>query len=128
MLSVTDNSRGARGDVTALAAASPNSEANLDRYGESCRPVHLTQFIGAKLEADERVGRRFGTSAAPRPWAILDAADSRPAGLLDHALAIESSLNRALSASICAVSREVAYPCITSTACSLICHLQRVGS
>jgi len=57
MLSVTDNSRGARGDVSAVATASPNSEANLDRYGESCRPVHLAQFIGPKREA---VGRRFG--------------------------------------------------------------------
>ena len=52
MLSVTDNSRGARGDVTAVAAESPNSEANLDRYGESCRPVHLAQSIGPKPEAD----------------------------------------------------------------------------
>jgi hypothetical protein len=81
MLSVTDNSRGARGDVTAVAVASPNSEANLDRYGESCQPVHFTQFISPKFDADERVGRRFGTSVAPRPWAILDAADSRPASL-----------------------------------------------
>lgn len=45
MLSVTDNSRGARGDVTAVAVASPNSEANLDRYGESCQPVHFTQLV-----------------------------------------------------------------------------------
>ena len=80
MLSVTDNSRGARGDVTAVAAASPNSEANLDRYGESFRPVHLAQSIGPKPEADSvsAEGLANGTSATARPCAILDAADRDP--------------------------------------------------
>jgi len=72
MLSVTDNSQGARGDVSAVAAASANSEANLDRYGESCRPAHLAQFIGPKPEADSvsAEGLVMERPAASRLWAI----------------------------------------------------------
>jgi hypothetical protein len=83
MLSVTDNSQGARGDVSAVAAASPNSEANLDCYGESCRPAHLAQFIGPKPEADSvsAEGLANGTSRGIVALGDLDAADSPRADL-----------------------------------------------
>ena len=57
MLSVTDNSQGARGDVSSLAAPSPNSEVLISIVlAGSCSPGGLHQFIGPNLEADKRVG------------------------------------------------------------------------
>jgi hypothetical protein len=87
------------------------------------RDVQTINPLGAERRA--ATARRGCEKRRALRWVGLK---MRRASVGSHVLPIESSLNRALSASIWAVSREVAYPCITSTARSLICHFQMVGS
>ena len=57
MLSVTDNSQGARGDVKDVAADSPNSEANLSLSGGSILHRKRPPAIGKGRKQPAQPGR-----------------------------------------------------------------------
>jgi hypothetical protein len=48
MLSVTDNSQRARGDVSGVAAPSSNSEVNLDHFDRKLQPWKSPQIHRSK--------------------------------------------------------------------------------
>ena len=48
MLSVTDNSQRARGDVSGVAAPSSNSEVNLDHFDRKLQPSKSPQIHRSK--------------------------------------------------------------------------------